>query len=514
MTFPAVVGRGRAESTALHMVGIGLLFAALGMAVSFVIDVLDAGDDAVALAASAVLTAVFGVVLWRSTRVPAQVSAAATFAAVAWTWILVAVFGALPYMLSGLLPNPDEALFEAVSGFTGTGSTVIFPLEEQGMGLLFWRQLTQWYGGMGMIVLAVAVLPFLGVGGLELIRAEAPGETADRLAPRVSATAKRLWLVYAGLTVLVALALLATGDMAPRGGGLGRHVFDAVGHAFTTLATGGFSPYDTSISAFSSVPVEAVLIVGMILGGMNFTLHWRATRGDVSGYWRSAEVRAFLTMLLVAAAALTVINLVDDDTVGTAIRDSAFIAASIGTTTGFGTADFGQWLPSAQLIILYLMLVGGMVGSTSGAMKVFRIRILVSHAWRELRRARHARGVMVVKLGRTSVPEAIVGRVAGFILIYLLLVGVGILAVGALGADIPTAIGSVITTIGCGGPGLGETGPASNFLTLARPARGVLMVLMLFGRLEIFPVLLMFAVIPRGLRDRPRRRDLMPSWSD
>ena len=501
------------------MVGIGLLFAAAGMAVSAVIEAADGGGEIPALAAATAVTGVAGTALWRATRVPAQVSAAATFAAVAWTWILVSAFGALPYLFSGLLPNPDDALFEAVSGFTGTGSTIVFPLEEQSLGMLFWRQLTQWYGGMGMIVLAVAVLPFLGVGGLELIRAEAPGETADRLAPRVSGTAKRLWLVYAGLTMAVAAGLLLTGDMAPKGGGAGRHLFDAVGHAFTTLATGGFSPYDTSINAFASVKVEAVLIVGMVLGGMNFTLHWRAARGDAGVYWRSSEVRVFLAMLVVATAALTVVNLVDDDSIGRAVRDSAFVATSMGTTTGFGTADFSTWLPSGQLIVLYLMLVGGMVGSTSGGMKVFRVRIMVAHAWRELRRARHARGVMVIKVGRTAIPEGIVGRVAGFVLLYLLLVAGGVLALGALGADVPTAIGSVATTIGCGGPGLGETGPASNFLTLARPARGVLMVLMLFGRLEIFPLLLMFAVFrrPGALRRRRdrsgNRRSPQAAWS-
>jgi trk system potassium uptake protein TrkH len=492
----------RVTSTVLHMVGLALLFAAAGMALSTAVDLVAGGDEAGALALSTTVTTGAGLLLWRGTGVPARVPTASAFAAVSWTWIVVSLFGALPYALSGVLPRLDEALFESVSGFTATGSTVIFPIEDQSLGLLFWRQLTQWYGGMGMIVLAVAVLPFLGVGGLELIRAEAPGETADRLAPRVSGTAKRLWAVYAGLTMVIAVALLLTGEMAPQGGGIGRHVFDAVSHALTALATGGYSPYDTSINAFDSAVVEAVLIVGMLLGAINFTLHWRAFQGEPRAYWRSAELRTFLAILGFAVAAVWALNVADGLAVGRSLRASLFTAVSLMTTTGFGTADFAQWVPAAQLILLYLMVSGAMIGSTSGAVKVIRVRIMAAHARRELQRVLHGHRVQAVKLGATPVAESIVSRIAGFMVLYMLIAGLGVLALGTLGADLPTSAGSVATAMGGVGPGLGDTGPAANFLEITRPARGVMMVLMLLGRLEIFPVLLMFAAVTRSGRRR------------
>lgn len=472
----------RIPSTVAHMAGLALVLVSVGMLAAAVVEAIDGGDEVPALSASGLLTAVVGAVLWRGTRVPARVSTGEAFAAASSTWIAVGVAGTLPYVLSGAMPRFDAALFESVSGFTGTGSSVLFPIEGVSAGVLWWRQITQWYGGMGMIVLAVAVLPLLGVGGLELLRAESPGPTSDRIAPRVSDTAKRLYAIYLGLTVAVALALLAVG-LSP---------FDATSHAFAAIATGGFSPYNASIAHFDSMAVEAVLIVAMVLGGMSFTLHWQVLRGRRLGaYRRSAEARFYLLLVLGATVVLAAINAGSDVGVTGSLRDSAFYAAAIVSTTGFTTVDYGAWAPAAQLVVLFLMVGGGMAGSTSGGVKLVRLQVMLHVAWRELRRARHPRAVLVVRLGRLAVPESIVGRIAGFVVLYVCIAVVGILVVTLLGGELVTSIGAVISVMSCVGPALGDAGPAANYEVFSRPAQQVLVLLMLFGRLEIVPVLLL-----------------------
>jgi trk system potassium uptake protein len=485
----------RVASTSAHMAGISLLFVALGMAVCGVLEALAGDPETVALLAPAVLTGVAGLALWRGTRVPARIPTAAAFAAVTTTWVVLSVAGALPYLLAGVL-SWDESLFEAVSGFTGTGSTVLSPIEGNGAGLLMWRQLTQWYGGMGIIVLVVAVLPLVGVGGFELLRAESPGPTSDRLAPRVSDTAKRLWLVYLGMTVVVAGALAVAGMGA----------YDAVAHSLTTVGTGGFSPRDASIGHFDSVAIEVVLIASMLAGAISFTLWWRVLRGrTMVPLWRSSELRFYLAFLGVALAVVTAVLVADGDPLPSALRHGAFNVASLGTTTGFGTVDFVRWGAAAQLVLVVLMVCGGMAGSTSGAVKQFRVETLFVHARREVRRVSAPRAVLPVKLGGHAVPEEIVTRIVGFVTLYFILSVAGIVALAALGADLPTSVGSVVTAIGAGGPGLGETGPAATFLALDRPSRAILMGYMLLGRLEVFPLLLVLAAPVRLGRGWARR---------
>lgn len=476
-------------NTTLHVGGLAALFLAAGILASAIVEAIDGGGDTWVLGLTAAGTGLAGWALRRVTRVPAHVSAGSAFAAVAWTWIIASVLGAVPYLTTGTFGALDVALFESISGFTTTGATVLVPIEGNGAGILFWRQLTQWYGGMGMVVLAVAVLPFLGVGGLELIKAEAPGPTSDRLSPRVSETAKRLWIVYGSLTGATAVALALAG-LSP---------YDAVAHAFTTLSTGGFSPYDASIAHFDSVAVEVVLIVAMFLAGVNFTLHYRASRGEPRAYTSTPELRAFAGLVVGSIGFVTVVNLVDGAAFGGALRDSAFSVVAIATTTGYATADFALWLPAAQLVLLFAMVVGGTTGSTAGGAKILRFQVLFQYAIRELRRARHPRGVFALKMRRRVVPEAIVGRIAGFLIIYMLAALVGFVAVSALGTDLTTSLSGVISSLSNIGPGLGDAGPASNFLAFTRPARGVLMFLMLFGRLEVFPMLLMFVASAQAL---------------
>ncbi|CAN5132514.1 TrkH family potassium uptake protein [soil metagenome] len=492
----------RPVSAVANVVGFALVFTAAGLAVCCAVEVL-AGDDAVVpLALPALLSAALGMGLWKGTRAPDRVSAPSAFAAVGWTWIAISAVGALPFWWSGMLPALDDAVFESVSGFTGTGATVLTPIEGNGAGLLLWRQATQWYGGMGVIVLAVAVLPLLGVGGFELLRAESPGPTSDRLAPRVRDTARRLWMVYVGLTVLIVAALLMAG-LSP---------YDAVAHAMTTVSTGGFSNYDASIAAFDSPAVEAVLIVSMFAGAVSFALWWQVLRGvGPRAVAQSSELRAFIAVIVVATTFVTVVLALDDAALAlvSALRGGAFTVVSTMSTTGFATVDFALWPASGQLVLLALMVSGGMAGSTSGAMKLFRIQVMVAHGRRELRRLLHPSAVLPVKLGGHVVPDPIVSRIVGFFVLYVVLAVLGTVLLAGLGADLVTGASAITSAIGAYGPGLGDVGPTTTYLSLDRSSRAVLVVYMLLGRLELFTLLLMLVAPVDSLRYRAhvRRRN-------
>ena len=474
--------------TVVHMASLGVMAISLGMIGSGAVAALTADTGTWSLVGPGLVGLVVGGSIWRSTTISGDVTTTTALAAVAWTWLAASAWGAVPFLLEGTLSHPADAFFESVSGFSGTGSTVLSPIEGSGRGILFWRSMTQWFGGMGMVVLAVAVLPFLGVGGLELINSEAPGPTADRLAPRVSETAKRLWAVYLGFTVISVLALLA----------VGLDLYDSVVHAFTTVSTGGFSPYDASIGHYSSVAVEVVLIVLMLAGATSFTLHWRAvTRGDVGGYLRSGEFRFFVTLFLAAAATVTVVNFSDGGMPGTeAVRKGAFTVASMLSSTGFGVDDFTAWAPAAQIVLLFLMMSGGMAGSTAGGMKTLRVHAMVVQAFRESRRVRHPRAVLPLRLATRAVPERIVGRIAGFVLLYVVIGVISVLVIAAGGADLETSVGAVATSMGNGGPGLGEAG--LDFLVFTRPERVYLALLMLVGRLELFAIMIGLGLLLQG----------------
>jgi len=503
--------RARFSSAGLHITGISLLFLAGGMAVCTAVDVVDRGEAVGALLLSTLIAGTIGFALWRATSVPTSMPPGAIFGSVFIAWVMMSLAGTLPYLLSGTFTTFDDALFESVSGFSCTGSTLVADPEALDRGVLFWRQMTQWFGGMGVIVLAVAVLPFLGVGGLELISAEAPGPTSDRLAPRVSETAKRLWLVYLGFTAVTVTALLA----------LGLSVFDAFAYSFTTVSTGGLAPHAASVGEFDSVPMEVVLQVAMMIGAMNFTLHWLAVRGHPSVYWRSGEWRAFIALTVVAVATVTVINADGFGDVGSSLRDASFNVVSLATSTGFGNAsptnpggDFALWASSAQIVLLFLMLIGAMTGSTSGGMKVLRLQVMARVARRELAQARQPRIVVPVRSGSLPVPDQVVARIVGFVLLYVALAGAGTVLVASLGADLVTASSGVASSIGNTGPALGEAGPTTTYEVFSRPARGVLMTLMLVGRLELYAVILAVVAAPRVLRpaltSAPRRASRAP----
>ncbi len=483
-----------------RMAGATLLFVSVGMFVSAAVDAGAGGDDVLAITFAGALCAGLGGLLWAFTRAPERITTSSTFRAVTMTWVVAAAAGSLPYLLAGTFPVPDDALFESVSGFTGTGSTVLSPIEGSGRGILFWRGLSQWYGGMGMVVLAVAVLPFLGVGGLDLLSAEAPGPTSDRLAPRVRETAKRLWLVYVVFSVVSVVVLLV----------VGLSFYDAVVHMFTTVSTGGLSPYDRSIGHFESVTVEMAFVVLMLIGGTNFTLHWAAMLGRPGRYLRSPQFRFYLGLFGLSVAGLWLLLRSDGTSAGQALQDALFNAATLVTSTGYGTVDFVQWIPAAQLILLLLMFAGGMAGSTSGGLKVIRFQAALAHARRELRRVAHPRAVLPMKLGGRPVNDPVADRIVGFVLLYVVFIIVGTVILAMLGNDLVTGGTSIVSMMGNMGPGLGEAGPASNFLVFDRPARGVLMFFMLAGRLEMFPILLgVFSVVTRARHPVRRARTLV-----
>ncbi len=471
------------------VVGLGLLFLVPGMLLATLIEWgSSTSDHEVALGLGALIVLAAGVLLVTFTRLDEDLPPASVFAAVAWTWICCSFFGALPLWFSGALGSFDNALFEAVSGMTATGSTVLSPIEGTGRGVLMWRQIMQWYGGMGMVVLAVTILPFLGVGGLSLITVEAPGPTSDRLAPRVSSTARRLWALYGGITVAIAAALMIAG----------LSLYDAVAHAFTTAGTGGFSPYDNSIGHFDSTAVEAVMMAGMLIGGVSFTLHWRAMSGNPRAYGRSSEFRTYFVAVVAAAVVMSLLNWADDlSDLPNSIRNGFFGAVTLSTSGGFANAsdvnpggDFAAWTPGAQALLLPLMVMGGMTGSTAGGLKVLRAQVMAKYMRVGLLRVKHPQVVARVKLGQMAVSEPVLQRVAGLVALYALSALVATFVLAALGEDLITSSSGAISALSNMGPALGDAGPTSNYLVFSRPARGVLMALMLIGRLEFFAIFL------------------------
>ncbi len=477
----------------VHVVGLLLMALSVALLATAGVAAVYGDGDAGAFLVTALGTAGVGALAWRSTGMERDLSVREGYAVVALAWIAVGAAGAVPFLLTGVLASPVPALFEALSGFTTTGATVFGDIESLPRGILFWRNLTQWLGGMGIIVLGIAVLPFLGVGGMQLFRAEVPGPTPERLRPRIAQTAKLLWYVYAGLTAAQALLYLA--------GGLS--VFDAVTHAFTTLSTGGFSPHGDSLAGFSPY-AQYVTILFMYLAGISFALHFRALSQGFRPYREHVEWR-FFTAVLGGAAVLTFLGLWSQGTVAgqglePTVREALFQTVSIATTTGYVTADYEAWTTGGQLLLVALMFMGGMAGSTGGGMKAVRIQTLWKHGLTELRRSLHPRAVMVTRLGKKVLSEDVLLRVLAFVLLYVGLFAAGVLALAAMGHDLATSIGAAAATIGNIGPGIGGVGAVDHYGWMGPASQLLLAFLMLVGRLEIFTVLLLFH--PDTWRDR------------
>jgi trk system potassium uptake protein TrkH len=419
------------------------------------------------------------------TGTPERITRREGFVAVVLSWAAMVTLGALPYWISGGIPVLADAIFESASGYTTTGATILTNIEALGRAHLFQRDLAHWVGGMGIIVLSVAILPDLAVGGMQLFSAESSGIATEKLAPRIVSTARRLWWIYAGMTgVLIALLLLG-----------GMSLYDAVTHAFGTLATGGFSPHNTSIGAFDSVYIEIVITVFMLLSAMSFALHYRvAARLSLRPLLGSLEVQVFLAVFVVFAAAITV-SLVTSGTynsVGSALRAGSFQTASILTTTGFGTADFDKWPDFCRYMLVLTMFLGGCAGSTAGGVKVVRLIVVYKHATVELRKLIHPSLVHPVMLGDTQISQATIQAILGFFLLYIITTATATMLVLAMGVDLVTGVTAVVSAMNSIGPGLGVVGPAGHYGTLPDASKWVLSACMIVGRLEIYTVFVLF----------------------
>ena len=399
-------------------------------------------------------------------------------------WIFMSAFGALPFVIHGSIPTYTDAFFETISGFTTTGASILNDIESMPHGLLFWRSFTQWIGGMGIIVLTVAILPILGIGGMQLFLAEAPVVTPDKIQPRIKETAKRLWLVYIGLTFTEAI-LLYLGGMT---------VFDAINHSFTTMATGGFSTRQDSIAFYDSAFIHYVIIIFMFLAGTNFTLTYFGVHGRFKKFVQNEEfVTYFLVILILAILTSMVLISKTNLMVEKSIRDALFQVISIVTTTGFVTADYTSWTNFLTMLFLIMMFIGGSAGSTAGGVKIVRHLILMKNSILELKRQLHPSAVIPVRFNKNAVTQDISFNILAFIMIYIIVFGLGTMIMAMIGLDFETAIGSVATCLGNIGPGIGSVGPVNNFYDIPIGGKWFLSFLMLLGRLELFTVLILFS---------------------
>jgi trk system potassium uptake protein len=435
--------------------------------------------------AAGLVTVASGSIFWFSTRKkPRGIGKKEGFVIVTFTWIAISLFGTLPYLLSGAIPNFTNAFFETMSGFTTTGATILTNIEAVPEGILFWRSMTHWIGGMGIIVFTVAVLPILGIGGMQLYAAEMPGVTKDKLHPRITATAKRMWGIYLIFT-LVQTVLLLFGGMS---------LFDALCHTFGTVATGGFSTSNHSIAAFSPY-IQYVIIFFMILAATNFTLHYLALHGQLRKVWKSEEFRYFIYLITAGTLIITLVLAFGKNDMGfeEAFRSSFFQVVSIITTTGYITDNYLNWPGLLWLLIFLMMFIGGMAGSTGGGIKVMRQLLLFKNSLLEMKRLVHPQAIIPVRMNGKVVSQDIIFKVMAFFLIYVFVFIAGAMVMALLGLNVPTAIGATAATIGNIGPGIGMVGPADNYAFIPHAGKWVLSFLMLLGRLEFFTVLILFA---------------------
>ncbi len=417
------------------------------------------------------------------------------YVVVTFGWIFMSLSGTLPYIFSGAIPDFTNAFFETMSGYTTTGASILNEIEIIPKGILFWRSLTHWIGGMGIIVLAVAILPLLGIGGMQLFAAEAPGPSADKLHPRITDTAKRLWLIYFGYTAAETILLKLAG----------MNFFDAINHALSTLSTGGFSTKNASVAYWNDQPlIQYIIMLFMFLAGMNFVLSYFGFKGKIQKIIKDEEFKlyTFLVFSFTIIATLVIyyagdasISSIDHPMVWgeaeSAFRHALFQVLATITTTGFVSADFTMWTPFLTIFFFGLMFLGGSAGSTSGGMKVVRHLITIRNGILEFKRTLHPRAVLPVRYNRRAVSKEIVFNVLAFFILYMLSFIIGSVVLGALGLDFETAIGGAASSLGNVGPAFGKLSPVNNFDVLPAVGKWWCCFLMLIGRLELFTVLIL-----------------------
>ncbi len=441
--------------------------------------------DGIPLAISGLVTVIIGATMFVVTRrKDYSVQKREGYLIVALGWFCMTVCGSLPYALSGVIPDITDAFFETVSGMTTTGATILTDIEVIPKGILFWRSLTQWIGGMGIIVLTIAIFPFLGIGGIELFVAEAPGPVSDKIHPRIKATARALWVIYVSLTAICCVLLLLGG----------MSFYDAINHAMTTMATGGFSTKNESMAFFDSAYIHYVVIVFMFLAGVNYTVIFFLVRFDLRRVWSNEEFRGYLIIVtLIALITTLLVYDATDQNLEKSFREATFQVVSIITTTGFITADYTAWKESLTALFFVLLFAGASAGSTSGGIKLIRHVVFFKNSLLEFRRLLHPKAVIRLKMNKEIVPARILTHILVFLLIYLGIFIMGTIAVVGLGMDLTSGAGAVATSLGNVGPGIGDVGPVDNFSALSSPIKWILVFLMLLGRLELFTILILFS---------------------
>jgi trk system potassium uptake protein TrkH len=411
-------------------------------------------------------------------------------------WVIMSLAGTLPYLFTGAIPNFTDAFFETMSGYSTTGATILSDIESIPKGVLFWRSITHWIGGMGIIVLAVAILPLLGIGGMQLFAAEAPGPGGDKLHPRITDTAKRLWLIYVGYTAAETI-LLYTAGMS---------FFDAINHSLSTLSTGGFSTKNASVAHWNDTPlIQYIIIFFMFLAGTNFVLSYFAFKWKFSKIFKDEEFKTYALLIGVVTAVMASmiyfkvdfgLSSIDHPMLfgkaEASIRHGLFQVLAIITTTGFVTADYAIWTPILVIMFFGLMFLGGSSGSTSGGIKIVRHLIMIKNGVLEFKRSLHPNAVLPVRYNNRAVQQPIVSNILGFFILYMLSFIIGVLVFSLLGLDFDTALGGAASTLGNVGPALGDLGPVNNYGVLSNPAKWWATFLMLIGRLELFTVLILF----------------------
>jgi trk system potassium uptake protein TrkH len=467
----------------LRVLGALLIFVGASLIFPIAISLYYKDGDFSALLVSFLITITAGGLLWKFTPRDRELKTREGFAVVTFGWIFLAVFGTLPYLLTDFEISFTDAFFETMSGFTTTGATILTDVEALPHGVLFWRSLTHWLGGMGIIVMSLAILPMLGIGGMQLFKAEVPGPSVDKLQPRIQDTAKILWGVYFLLTCIETV-LLKLGGMS---------VFDSLCHTFGTMATGGFSTKNAGIGFYQSAYIEYVITVFMILAGTNFALHYRVLKGRFRSYTDNSEFRFYFGVILFVTS-FVFLDLLLRRIYGFsgAFQKAIFQVTSLMTTTGYHSADYEAWPVSSQLILIIVMFFGGCAGSTGGGIKIVRIYLIIKYGFMQFKKLIHPHAVIPIRMGHRPVPMEAISDILGYVLLYFSVLVVASILMSLMGLDLVTSVSTVISSLSNIGPGVGTIGPTENFAHIPGAGKWLLSFLMLAGRLEIYTVLVIF----------------------
>ncbi|MFY9151398.1 MAG: potassium transporter TrkG [Prolixibacteraceae bacterium] len=468
-----------------RILGFLLIVEGIAILIALMVALIYKGPDVAALLQSALICLATGSIsLFINRNAAKNMGKREGFVIVSLVWVVFSFFGSLPFILSHTIPDLTNAFFETMSGFTTTGSSILNDIESLPNGILFWRSMTQWLGGMGIIVLSLAILPIFGIGGMQLFAAEVPGPVADKLSPRIQSTAKSLWGIYVLFTFTETI-MLWIGGMS---------LFDAVNHSFTTMATGGYSTKQASIAFWTSPYIHYVISIFMIIAGTNFTVSFLILTGKFKKAIDNEELKYYLSFIGIFTLIISVgLFFTTDLNIEQSFRDALFQVAAIITTTGYATVDYLHWIPFLTIVLFGVFFFGGSAGSTGGGLKIMRIVLLLKNSYYELRRIIHPNAIIPVRFNKNVVSDQIITNVLAFFMIYFIIFFGSTILIMLVVPDLPSAMGAVATSLGNIGPGLGIFGPAENFYTLHPVGKWFLSFLMLLGRLELFTVLVLFS---------------------